>query len=152
MHASTVACRTFKDGEGGSCIPRQRQSAVCSECGAVHADGRWTWSDPPHDAQAVVCPACRCIGGQLAIGVVHISGGFEEVHRDQLTCIIRGHGAKAAAEHPQKRIVAIVTDASGILVTTTDVHLTRDLEAALRRAYNGYLVFRHDETMEIALA
>lgn len=145
MHASPVAFRMVQGGEGGSCVSRPRLSAVCSECGAVHAGGRWAWIDRPRDAHEVVCPACRCIGGQLAIGVVHISGCFEEEHRDHLTCIIRHYGAKAAAEHPQKRIVAIVTDASGILVTTTDVRLTRDIEVVLRRYYNGPLVFRHDE-------
>lgn len=152
MHAAPVAFRIVQGGEGGSFAPRPSDAAVCSECGAVHADGRWEWRDRPQNAHEVVCPACRCTAGQLAIGIVHISGGFEEAHRDHLTCIIRHYGAKAAAVHPQKRIVAIVTDASGIRVTTTDACLTRDIETVLRRAYNGRLEFLHHEAQAPAFA
>jgi len=145
MQAAPVAFTILQAGEGVSCVPNPSVAAVCSGCGAVHADGRWEWSEPPRGAREVVCPACRCTAEQLAIGIVHISGGFGEAHRDRLTCVIRHHGAKAAAMHPQKRIVAIVTDASGIRVTATDACLTRDIEAVVRRAYDGRLEFLHHE-------
>ncbi len=152
MQAAPIASRSAPGGDGVTFPSRQDAAAVCSECGAVHADGRWEWRDRPQFAREVVCPACRCTAGQLAIGIVHISGGFEEAHRDHLTCIIRHYGAKAAAVHPQKRIVAIVTDVTGIRVMATDACLTRDIEAVLRRVYNGRLEFLHHEAPAPAFA
>lgn len=56
---------------------------------------------------------------------------------------MRHHEAKA--EHPLARIMTIEDAADGILVTTTDLHLARDLGDALHHAYQGKLEFHYND-------
>jgi hypothetical protein len=59
--------------------------------------------------------------------------------------LIRHHETKEKAEHPLQRIMAIVDSADGIVVTTTDTHLARDIAQALHHAYKGELEFHYNK-------
>lgn len=124
------------------------EPAVCPDCGAIFHAGRWQWGDRPDGAEAVRCPACQRIQDRFPAGFVHLGGPFLATHRAEILGLIRHHEARAEAEHPLQRIIAIEDDGSGeagLLVTTTDIHLARDLGEALHHAYHGELAFHYNE-------
>lgn len=53
--------------------------------------------------------------------------------------LVRRIETKEKAEHPLQRIVDVVDEDGGVLVTTTDVHLAHGIGEALRHAYKGEL-------------
>ncbi|MDN0077704.1 BCAM0308 family protein [Crenobacter sp. SG2303] len=125
------------------------EPAVCPDCGAVFHAGRWQWGDRPNGASEVVCAACHRIRDHFPAGFVHIGGKFFGDHRDELTALIRHHEDRAKAEHPQARIIDIEQDGEGVLITTTDIHLARDLGEALHHAYQGDLEFHYNEAQKL---
>lgn len=121
------------------------EPAVCTDCGAVYHAGRWQWLARPAGASEVTCPACHRGKDRFPAGFVHAGGEFFAAHRDELLHLLRHHEEKEKAEHPLARIMAIEDEAGGILVTTTDMHLARDLGEALHHAYQGELEYHYNE-------
>lgn len=128
------------------------EPAVCPDCGAVFHAGRWQWADRPEHAEAVRCAACLRIQDRFPAGFVHLGGTFLTAHREEILGLIRHHEEKAKAEHPLARIMAIEDDGTGeagVLVTTTDIHLARDLGDALHHAYQGELEFHYNDAEKL---
>ena len=121
------------------------EPACCPECGAVFHKGRWTWGAAPAGAHEQTCPACHRIHDKFPAGHVALKGDFLREHRDQILHLVRNHEAKEKAEHPLERIMAIEDTADGVLVTTTDTHLARDIAEALYHAYKGELEFHYNK-------
>lgn len=121
------------------------EPTVCSQCGAVFHAGRWQWLAKPADAHEGMCPACRRVADELPAGFVSIGGPFFRQNREELLHLIRNEEARAKAEHPLKRIMKIVDEADGLLVTTTEIHLARGIGDALHDAYQGELEFHYNE-------
>jgi NMD protein affecting ribosome stability and mRNA decay len=121
------------------------EPTVCKECGAVFHQGRWQWLARPSGAHEIACPACQRIRDHFPAGYVVIGGAYFAAHRDELLKLLRHHADKEKAEHPLARIIAIEDTADGVLVTTTDIHLARDLGAALHHAHQGELEFHYNE-------
>lgn len=118
---------------------------VCPGCAAVFHAGRWQWGERPEGAAELLCPTCHRVRDSFPSGFVHVGGTFFAAHRDELLSLLRHHEEKARAEHPQARIMAIDDEADGVLVTTADIHLARDLGDALLHAYHGKLDFHYNE-------
>jgi NMD protein affecting ribosome stability and mRNA decay len=124
------------------------EPSVCPECGATFHAGRWQWGVRAKDSSAVVCPACLRIQDDFPAGFVHIKGEFFINNRQEILNLIEHHARYAKNEHPLSRIMAIseAADGSGgIVITTTDIHLARDMGDALHKAYHGKLDFHYNE-------
>ena len=130
---------------------RQKKPAepsFCPDCGAVFHSGRWQWRERAEAAGEVRCPACQRIRDRLPAGFVTIGGEFFSTHRDEILGLLDHHARKAMAEHPLARIIKIESAADGddgIVLTTTDIHLARDLGEALYAAYRGALDFLYND-------
>lgn len=120
---------------------------VCSACGALYRNRRWTIDGdvatllrrPPSDRPAlVVCPACVAkAAGQFA-GEVRISGAFVAAHHDEVTTLLRTESDRAAVDNPLARVVSMESSAPGhIVVRTTTEHLAQRLGHALHKAFDG---------------
>lgn len=125
------------------------EPVVCRECGAFFHAGRWQWGERPADAAEVVCPACQRIHDHFPAGFVHVGGAYFASHRDELLALIRHHEEKAKAAHPLARIIAIESTDNENLITTTDIHLARDLGEALHHACGGELEFHYNEDQKL---
>ncbi|RZF25659.1 ATPase [Paraburkholderia sp. UYCP14C] len=146
--------RPFKPGEHFDVYPGLEQDpyaargklpepAVCKNCGAVHQGGHWRWQAPPKEAEQVLCTACRRIADGLPAGYVHIDGEFATAHHDEVMQIVRGHEARAKAEHPMQRIMSVDEDGTTTVITTTDVHLARDIGTTLKADFQGKLELKY---------
>ena len=127
------------------------EPTACPDCGAVYHQGRWQWLESmPKDAQQQRCPACQRIADKVPAGVVTISGEFFSVHREELLGLIKNIEAYEKQQHPLNRIMAMSEQAGGLEITTTDVHLPRDIGVALEKAYDGELDFHYvDESGQL---
>ncbi len=117
----------------------------CPECGAVYHAGRWQWGPPATGAVEHICPACHRIRDHFPAGYVTLSGEFLAAHRDELLQLARRHEAKEKAEHPMERIMGIEDVQEGVLITTTDTHLARDIGEAVHSAYKGRLEYHYNK-------
>jgi len=152
--------RPFKPGEHRDVYPGLEQDpyaprgklpepAVCKSCGAVHQGGGWQWGAAPKGAEAVLCTACHRIADQLPAGYVHIDGEFAAAHHDEVLQLVRGHEARAKAAHPMQRIMSLNEEGGTTVVSTTDLHLARDIGTMLKAAFQGELELKYsrDESL-----
>jgi len=116
----------------------------CPGCGLVIQAGRWVHGTAPAGAREALCPACHRIRDEFPAGYVTLHGDFLAGHRDEVLRLVRNLAEKERAEHPLQRIMAIADADAGLLVTTTDAHLARDIAVALHRAYQGELEFHYN--------
>ena len=118
---------------------------LCGECGAVFAKGRWQWLlPPPERAHAGTCPACHRIHDRFPAGYVKLIGVFLAAHREELIDLARNFEKKEKSEHPLQRIMDVVEENGGVLITTTDIHLAHGIGEALHNAYKGKLDSRYN--------
>ncbi len=121
------------------------EPTLCTKCKAVFVDGRWTWSEPPKEANETICPACRRILDKYPAGYVEIRGSFFVQHRDEILGLINNVEAQEKNEHPLERIMNIKEEKSGLMITTTGVHVARRIGEALSRSYKGDFSFQYGD-------
>ena len=125
------------------------EPSLCPDCGAIFHAGRWQWGSPSLAADKVICPACHRIRDHFPAGFLYIEGEFFASHRAEILNLIRHHAERERAEHALARIIAIQegyeAGANEVCITTTDIHLARDLGEALHHAYQGQLNFHYNE-------
>jgi len=115
------------------------EPTLCPQCGAVYHKGRWQWLPKPAGAHSEKCPACHRINDQFPAGYVRLEGAFLGDHRAEILKLVYHVEAREKAEHALQRIMDIVDESGGILVTTTDVHLAHGIGEAVHHAYQGDL-------------
>ncbi len=121
------------------------EGTVCTVCGAVFTDGRWSWGDAPVQANEVICPACRRIEDNYPAGFVEIQGSFFLKHREEITNLLKNEEKVEKDEHPLERIMATEENEGKTLVTTTGIHIARRLGEALVHAYQGDLTITYGD-------
>jgi NMD protein affecting ribosome stability and mRNA decay len=117
----------------------------CPDCGAVYSGGHWSWGTAPAGAHDMRCPACHRIHDKFPAGYVTLKGAFVSSHRDEILQLVRNREAAEKAEHPLERIMAIEDVKDGVLVTTTDPHLARNIVEAVQSAFKGELDFHYNK-------
>lgn len=120
------------------------EPTVCPQCGAVFHMGRWQWLPKPEPAHSEMCPACHRIHDNFPAGYVKLEGEFLTRHRAEISSLMHHIENKEKAAHPLQRIMNIVDEDGTMLVTTTDIHLARDIGEAVRHAYQGHLEFHYN--------
>lgn len=132
------------------------EPSACTDCGAIFHAGRWQWGERNPESENTLCPACQRIRDHFPAGFLHVGGVFFAAHRHEILALIRHHEEKLRTEHPLARIMNITEEdngaddgTEGVLVTTTDIHLARDLGEALHHAYHGELDFHYNEAEKL---
>ncbi len=120
------------------------EPSVCSQCGSVFHEGRWQWLTAPTDAHQEICPACHRIHDHFPAGFLSLKGEFFQSRQDEIMNLLHHHELRERKEHPLKRIMAVEKKPGETLVTTTDIHLARDMGEALHHAYQGELEFHYN--------
>jgi len=117
----------------------------CPDCGAVYQKGRWQWAAAPGRAVSHQCPACRRIHDHFPAGYVELAGEYFAAHREEILHLARNREAKEKAEHPLERIMKVDDVKGGALITTTGIHLARDIGEAVHAAYSGQLEYHYNK-------
>ncbi len=124
---------------------KMRGPAMCPECGAVYAEGRWRWPRrTPMLAQHMLCQACRRTRDDCAAGILTISGDFARAHHDEIVALCRHQEAQENRRHPLNRVMRVGDGDGRMEIRTTDLHLPQRIGKSLRRAYRGRLHMRFD--------
>jgi NMD protein affecting ribosome stability and mRNA decay len=130
---------TYKNRE------KPHEPTVCSGCGAVFFEGRWSWVKAPQGARKAVCPACQRIADRFPAGRIEISGTFFKEHRDEIVHLMRNVEASEKKERPLERIMAIAEDGDQTIVTTTGIHVARRIGESLSSSYQGEFDYRYGD-------
>jgi len=117
----------------------------CPECGAVYHSGRWQWGLAADGAAQELCPACHRMRDHFPAGYVTVSGEFFAAHRDELLRLAHRREAHEKSEHPLERIMSIKDVEDGVLISTTGIHLARDIGEAVFSAYKGELEYHYNK-------
>lgn len=121
------------------------EPTVCPTCSAVFHKGRWSWSAPPAGAHETVCPACHRVKDKYPKGFLTLKGAFASQQSEQVMGTIKNIETKENKEHPLARIMSIETTPDGLVVSTTDSHLPRQIGEALKHAYHGELEIHYEK-------
>lgn len=124
------------------------EPTICSECGAIFHEGRWSWQQPESGhahAHKETCPACRRIRDGYPAGTVELKGKFLQAHQTEIENLIRNLEKEENQDHPLNRIMAIEQNPGHLIVKTTDIHLPHRIGHALKDAYGGDLDYRFVE-------
>jgi NMD protein affecting ribosome stability and mRNA decay len=120
------------------------EPTACPQCGAVYHQGRWQWLKAPEGAHQHSCPACLRIHDRFPAGFLTLDGGFFATHHDEIMHLVRNVEKRERENHPLKRIMDTEEKDGTMLVTTTEIHLAREIGEAIHHAYQGELEFHYN--------
>ena len=130
-------------------VGKLKEPTVCLKCKAVYHKGHWSWGAPPSDAHETMCPACHRIQDKYPKGLLTLKGSFAREQEEQVMGVVKNTEAKETKEHPLARVMSIEDrPEEGIVVSTTDTHLPRQIGEALKHAYHGELTVKYDQDEE----
>ena len=81
-------------------------------------------------------------------GLLTLKETFAQDQHEQVMGLVKNIEAKETKEHPLARIMTIEQQPEGVVVSTTDSHLPRQIGEALKHAYHGELVVHYDENRD----
>ena len=116
-----------------------RESAVCSQCGAPFAKKSRVRNASPDNHNEMICPACMRIANRYPAGFIEVKGPFLEEYPDEVLGLICETAVQATEEHPLERIMAVIHDNKGIVITTTGTIVAQRIGEAVARTYSGNL-------------
>lgn len=122
------------------------EPTLCTKCGALFVNGRWSWKKPSGKANETTCPACRRIADRYPAGHIEIKGSFFEEHRDEILHLVGNVEEKEKNRHPLERIMSMSDEKGCTLITTTGIHVARRIGEALLRSYKGDLSFQYPKS------
>jgi hypothetical protein len=122
---------------------------VCQDCGIFHHAGRWYFGTRP-DGQLVngVCPACQRVREKYPAGTLRIPDSLL-TQRETVLALIRHVEAAEKAEHPLERLMWIAEADGHLVVTTTGVHLAREIAHKLAKQFHEKPRFRYADGEEL---
>jgi len=137
--------RLIKEKRHDAYLKRLKLSepTICSQCGAVFSNGRWTWKEEPQNAHKIICPACQRHADHYPAGIIEISGQFYKDNKTEILNLIQNTEKLEKGERPLERLISIKDSAGVTVIKTTGIHLARRIGEALSRAYKGDYSFNY---------
>jgi hypothetical protein len=120
-----------------------KASMVCSNCGAIFSNGKWTWKELLSTSKETICPACKRINDNYPAGFVEIKGSFYSGHEEEISNLIMNTEKLEKKERPLERIMMFKPGKSMATLTTTGIHIARRIGEALSRSYQGNFSFQY---------
>ena len=121
------------------------EPTACTECNSVYLEGRWTWYEPPVNANKIVCPACQRIAAKYPAGYLELRGSFFKTHQEEMLNLIHNEEKQEKGAHPLERIMDIQEEGEQVMITTTGIHIARRIGEAISNAYQGDLSFTYGD-------
>jgi NMD protein affecting ribosome stability and mRNA decay len=122
---------------------------VCRDCGVVQHRGRWFFGAPPlAELAAGRCPACQRVRERYPAGTLRLPADLS-ARRTELLALIRNVEETEKAEHPLERLMDVEESGGQLVVTTTGVHLARELAHKLGRQLHRKPRFRYADDEDL---
>lgn len=116
---------------------------VCADCGVIQHAGRWYWGAPPlAELEQGRCPACQRVRERYPAGTLRLPLG-SVAERTEILQLIRNVEKHEKAEHPLERLMEVEESDGRIVVTTTGIHLARQLAHKLAKRFHRPARFRY---------
>jgi len=140
--------RKQKRGQlGGNGLRSEKYPANtrCPRCDLHFEDGVWKHADSNRRTEwrYKLCPACTQIRNGITGGIVHFSGAFADIHRQELLNRIRNVVKETQEDRPLERIIEVKEDKDGILVSATTEHLAVKIGKHIQRDFGGTLHLKY---------
>jgi len=122
---------------------------VCGDCGVVQYRGKWSWGTPPL-AQLTLshCPACTRVRDGHPGGILRLPAEFR-AHEGEIRQLLRHVEAAEKGEHPLERLMELQDSDGALVVTTTGVHLARQIAHKLAKRFHAKPHFRYADREEL---
>jgi NMD protein affecting ribosome stability and mRNA decay len=121
------------------------EPTVCTLCGSVYKNGRWTWDPVPEDYYEAVCSACSRESENYPAGTLELSGSFFRDHKDEILGMVKNVEKKEKSLHPLERIMKIEINApDSATISTTGMHIAHRIANNLFDAYKGELKYSYE--------
>ncbi|MEW6325024.1 MAG: BCAM0308 family protein [Nitrospirota bacterium] len=127
-----------------------KQTARCTQCGALYRNKRWQQAPPAPRRPArtqpaalpVLCPACRKVNDRYANGVVTIRWPKADGARHTILNLIKNQEDWGRQINPLERVISIQATDDALTVLTTNERLAQRIGRALERAFHGKALYR----------
>lgn len=133
-------------------LVRGRKAAgarACRVCGLVQQAGTWR-SAVPEDAGLApgLCPACKRIRDGYPAGTIRLDGRFA-AQAEEIRRIARNVERAEREEHPLERLMGVEESAGELVITTTGVHVARQIAHAIARRFHRKARLRYADREDL---
>ena len=128
------------------------EPTVCPRCQLIYHNGHWqegVQPASPQPAHESHCPACRREIDRMPAGLLFLSGGYLDKHREEILNIAKNQAALAAAHRPLQRIMWMEDKRGTKQVATTNSHLALRIGKAIESACKGTLEIKHGDDTQL---
>lgn len=133
-----------------------KEPTVCPTCKLIYHNKRWFWNDEllkeleKKGVDYQKCPACRKIEDRYPMGILQISGGFVDKHKDDILRLLKNEEKRAMEKNPLERVISIKENDEGLIsVDTTTESLVLRMGRILTRAYTGEVEYKFSDTEKL---
>jgi NMD protein affecting ribosome stability and mRNA decay len=122
---------------------------VCDDCGLVQHAGKWYRGAPPlAKLTAGSCPACKRIRDGYPAGIIRLAPAFL-ARREEILRLIRNVERAEMAEHPLERLMDVKESGGQLVVTTTGIHLARQIAHKIARRFHRKARLRYADQEDL---
>jgi NMD protein affecting ribosome stability and mRNA decay len=120
-----------------------RERTICPDCGAFYSHRVWRWpgalaiGGPEGVAAEATCPACREVSSGYGHGQVEIPGPIPRELEIAIRRRARNVARRAAFTQPERRLVDVRKDGSGLTIVATSQKLAHRIAHELQKAFGG---------------
>lgn len=141
--------QTGKEDDPSRVRQHYADDTVCTGCGAVVRNQRWTMDVPRAEAlvgagasEQVLCPACKKAKERLPEGILTLRGDYWPRHREDILNLIRNQEAEAREDNPLERILALREEGDSLIVETTNEKLAQKIGRSIEKAHKGQIEYQ----------
>lgn len=113
---------------------------VCTGCGALFTNDKWTWNTLPDKYENGVCPSCTRIKNSDPAGQIIIRGTYFSGHKNEIIQLIQNISSAELSIDPLERLMEMCNGSKELVFKTSGVHLARKIGNALQLAFDGELI------------
>lgn len=125
--------------------PKRSGAFVCADCGVVQHAGKWYWGAPPlAQPRSGRCPACQRIRARDPAGTIRLAPAFL-ARAEEVLDLARNVERAEKAEHPLERLMEVEQSDGHLVITTTGIHIARQIAHKLARRFHRRARIRYEE-------